>query len=331
MRSLVIGDVHAVEGELDDCQALIDGILPIVVDEEVDTVIFLGDQYHNHKLVNCEVMAWWRQAFAALHTTPVIALVGNHDLAAAGSSPNHSMLAHVDAITVVDKPTELDGVLFMPYTHDNESFLRSVRGSSAKCVVAHQAVQGSRYDNGFYAPDAASLEDVQDKSFVVGHMHTPYRFDQVSDGLAVFGCDVFYPGAPRWRTASDANIERSVNVIEFGAKGAKVIKSVETKQFCNKILRFEDRIENPLQLEINPKWRYIVDIHGDAKFIQERRAKWSGCRVRTFPVNTAKSAVRESMGIGAAIKTFVGGYQAKHGTSTEVLEKMVQDRLGGLL
>jgi len=82
-----------------------------------------------------------------------------------------------------------------------------------------------------------------------------------------------------------------------------------------------------LELELNPRWKYIVDIYGTEDYIKSRKAIWAGCRIRTFKTQSSSKAVSESMGIHKAIQVFMDTYIPKYGTNVDTLRTMVNQRL----
>lgn len=319
---LLVGDPHAVADELDDMQALIDGIIATVEAESPNYLVFLGDQHHNHALVHVEVLAFWRQAFKRLTALcPVYALVGNHDMPGDAGSKAHAMMAYAGTgVRVVDRAIQADGCLLLPYRHTEAEFLADLSNFPKEGVVfCHQTFDGSKFENGFFAKDAIDVSSFKDRTFISGHIHAPQRFD-----------NVLYVGAPRWRSLSDIGVERALVLVEIVDGKLDKGKTFNTAQWCQKLVRLEDRQEAPLELETNPRWKYIIDIYGSEDYIKSRKARWSGCRVRTFPTQSQSKPVSESMGISKAIQVFTDSYTPKFGTSPEVLRDMVNKRLVGL-
>jgi DNA repair exonuclease SbcCD nuclease subunit len=318
---LLIGDPHAVVDELDDMRALIAGIKDTIRAEKPDNVVFMGDQFHNHAIIHVEVMAFWRQAFKELAAlgASVYALAGNHDMPGDASSKANALLScEGTGVRLVDQLTRVDDCLLIPYRHGAQEFLSDLASSpNSKTVFCHQTFDGSKYENGFFASDGISLVGFEDRQFISGHIHTPQRFANVT-----------YIGAPRWRSLSDVGVERALFLIQT-EDGQLMVggKTFDTSQWCQKLVRVEDREEAPLELEINPRWKYIVDVIGSEEFIKARKARWAGCRVRTFKTQTTTKHVSESMGIHKAIQVFTESYAPKYGTDKELLRTMVNQRL----
>ena len=322
---LLIGDPHAVVDELDDMQALVDGIVQTVKAEKPDYVLFMGDQHHNHAIMHVEVMAFWREAFTRLGQldTHVLALVGNHDMPGDSSTKSHAMMAYqgIPGLQVVDELMQVDGCLLIPYRHSSVDFLNDVACAPGKVVFCHQTFDGSKYENGMFAKDGIDISGFADRQFISGHFLTPERL-----------ATAIYIGAPRWRSLSDVGVERALFLLDIangqlGSGRENGGKTFDTAQWCQKLLRVEDRQEAPLELEINPRWKYIVDVHGDENFIKARKARWAGCRVRTFKTQNATRQVSESMGIHKAIQVFMDTYVPKYGTNVDTLRTMVNQRL----
>jgi hypothetical protein len=315
---LIVGDVHAVTEDLDDCQGLIDGIEKVALGERPESILFLGDLFHNHGIISVDVLSFWRKALTQLSAlTPVKVLVGNHDRPGDHSNSNHALvgLRGIDGVEVVDKPTVYDDCVIFPFTGSEEVFQGWLKEYPQTIVFAHQTFEGATYDNGFYAKDAFSLKGAEDRKIVSGHIHKPAAFSNVT-----------YIGAPRWKNVSDAEVElRSISIIDTST--GRISKTFPTDNFCQRIIKLVDSQSQPNETVLNPKWKYIVDIYGSQSYIQERQSKWAGCRIRTFKTQTKTKQVSESMGIGKALGQFVENYSPKHGTSIDKLKTMLQERI----
>lgn len=317
---LLVGDPHVVPEEMADCRRLADCIVDAIEKHKPENLVFLGDQHHNHSLVHVDVLAYWHETFARIQALPspprVFALVGNHDMSSDKSSTNHAMRSYERQILVVSSPIEISGVLLMPYCHSPDVFKKAVAAFKCKTVICHQTLDGSRYENGFYSQDGVDITDFSDRYFISGHIHTPQKFG-----------NVVYVGAPRWRSVSDADIERGLTLWDIdGEPKLKLIQ--DTSAYCEKLVHLIDNQDAPLAHEMNPQWRYIVDIYGDELFVASRKAVWKGARIRTFVKTKGQQpVVRESMGISQAIKAYTSGFLAPFGTPTATLEKMVAERV----
>lgn len=323
MKLLLVGDIHAKLTDLEECQRLIDYIHQVSLKTHPDSIVFLGDLYHNFAVVRVEVMDFWRKAFDKLNKdNRVIALVGNHDQSGDGKS--HAMVAHEDQICVVDRPMPLvlKGFLFVPYIADPAEFVRVCNDPMGTGVckpddvlVCHQTFQGSQYDNGFYASDGIDLNLIPQKRVVSGHIHTQQRIGRC-----------WYPGSPRWMGISDANVSKAVWLIDEDVASEPIPQ--DTYEICRPIRAIVETPESiytePLQNHVS----YVVDLRGSPAWIEERLSFWKDkARVRTFPVETATAIVKESEGVSVAFGKYADSYQPKHGTDKEVLKKLAKERI----
>lgn len=323
MRALLVGDVHATPEELEDCQRLVDEVVRVAEDKAlVRTVVFMGDLYNTHNVVRVEVLAFWRRAFERMAKAglDVYALVGNHDYAGEGLA-EHALMAHADQIEVVEEPMELfPGVLMLPYVSGQDAFERLCSDNASTTVLCHQTFEGSKYENGFFAPDGMDPNLIPQKFVISGHIHTPQAFDKVT-----------YIGAPRWRTLSDADVPRSIVLVEFDEQGNVASRQdYSTGSVCRQICYRLDTPEAPIEggLAAGVDWR--VDIKGPADWIERRKKELAGpgVRIRTFSTTKAAPKLRESQGIGTAFASYLKSHTAKYGTPTGVLEAFAKERLG---
>jgi DNA repair exonuclease SbcCD nuclease subunit len=324
VRALLVGDVHAVESELEDCQNLIDYVEKVAKEEKVDLIIFMGDLYNNHAVMRVEVMAFWQRAFDQLEfaAKSLIILVGNHDFAGEGLT-DHALMAHGYQIQghIVSEYTVLkDGVGALAYTSDKDVFVQNckmLKDMGCDTILCHQTFSGAKYDNGMYAPDGLDPEAIPQTRVISGHIHAPQSFGKVT-----------YIGAPRWRTLSDANVDRSIVVYDFVTHERK---DFPTAGVCREIRYYEDTPDSPLAMDTFEKassvdWR--IDIKGPADYIEARKLELSGkARVRTFKTDKPQATVRESDGVDLAFERFLSNYTSKYGTPKDRLQAAAHERL----
>jgi DNA repair exonuclease SbcCD nuclease subunit len=341
MKVLYIGDPHITVAELADGAALVDLVVKTAVQLKPDAIVFLGDQYHHHSIVHLEVMNFWLKALEHLvetTTAEIYIMVGNHDKPGSGRQDIHALLAHKDRhprVHIVERPHRLivptipmyTGVLLIPHQDSGEEFLKlcSHFVSETKTVVCHQTFDGGRYENGFYAKDGVDPEKVPQPSILSGHIHAPQEFGKV-----------WYVGAPRWRTTSDANTERAIWLVEHDDTGAMVSRTaIDTGDVCRRILDLEETEVGGLVVERydTKKDDVRLTLKGPDFWLKAygKMRKEQGFKVRTVCTDT-KSAprVRESEGIAPAFKKFVSAYKPKNNTPLPVLEKLVAERFASV-
>lgn len=334
-KVLTIGDPHVTVEELADSNRLIDCIMDAIADCQPDAVVFLGDLFHTHANVRLEVMEFWHKAFTRIHLAPekpdIYAMVGNHDRSNDLSVEGTAIRAQ-SGVTVIDSPKEIyAGVWLAPWYPNHDSFTKALDTatsswipSSKGVLFCHQTIDGSKYENGFWAPDGISPDLIPFDTVISGHIHTPQNFGKV-----------WYPGAPRWRSASDANVPRAIWCVEI--EEGKVIsrKAYDTSKYCRVLIHITD-VEGSVDVVFPPLYDtdppYVsvkVDIHGSPEYIANARLYWDpkGVRIATFPVVAKAPVVRESEGISVALHKFVDSWTPRHGTPPEALKRLVQDRI----
>lgn len=344
-RALLVGDVHSVKSELDDCQKLVDLIVETIESRDpIDTVLFLGDQYHHFGIIHSDCLAFWREAFErikmALRKRPaflwgsqdclpeqkrIVALVGNHDQPGVDSSDVHAMRAHESDITVISiaRPIHIDGVLCIPYILDPEQFVEICRQyeKETSTVICHQAFCGSQYEGGYYAPDGIDPGQIS-QQIISGHVHKPQEF-----------ANVWHPGSPRWRTAADANSERFIHVVEFNRSGQQTLReSIATGYHCRPIIHITDSPDSPADLSMVGQADVRLDLQGPSEWIRERQRELDSMdkriKVRTFSMDAPKrSTIKESEGPVVALEKYIQTFSAPHNTPIADLRSMVRERI----
>lgn len=322
VKILFCGDVHATPEELDDCWALVRLIGDIAIKNGKPVVCFLGDSFHTHAIIHMEVMGFWKKAFEYLRNTglEVMALVGNHDISGESSSKVHAMMPYSEQITVIRDSLFKYGIQFVGYQQDQEKFLQLARENpQAGTLVCHQTFKGSQYDNNFYAPDGIDPNLILQKEVISGHIHKPQQFGKI-----------WYVGSPRWRTLSDANIERAIWLVHHDENGSILEKQAfTTGETCKQIRYLLDTPENPISIQLDPRHSWRIDIQGPQDYIERRKAELAGpgVRLRTFKTENSVVKVRESQGIEIAFKHYFDQYRPKFSTLKEKLQKMIEERL----
>jgi hypothetical protein len=322
MKLLFVGDPHAEVADLEDCAGLAHYILT-VAEEQNAMVVMAGDLYHTHAIIHAEVQYFWYLFFDTLQRRSVdcIVLKGNHDAPGTIGSRATALIAHIgQCTTVLHKPLQAKGVLFCPYTTGEQLVKWSHEYPATKTLFCHQTFNGSVYENGFYAGDGVDPADILQEQVVSGHIHAPQEFGKV-----------WYPGAPRWRTLSDANVDRALWLIETDDATGRIVKrtAFPTDIVCRRIYHLEDTPTSPLHVTPDPRHDYRIDSKGPAAWLETRKpvfegwARWRGIKTDS----KAAVRVRESEGVGVAFRKWMKAFQPKHGTPHETLKTMVKERI----
>ncbi len=330
MKLLLVGDVHATQQELPECEALL-GLIDITAKEhQVDGIVFMGDQTHNHSVMNIYVMSFWQKAFSGL-CRPCYVLVGNHDRPGNGDPQVHSMQFFKQNVTFVSDIFEISAGVTLCGFQSNADFVSKMESlpKDTKTVLCHQTFLGARYENGFFATDGVDLADVPKFQYISGHIHTPSAFANVT-----------YIGAPRWRTLADANIDRFLCVMDFDLQGnVQSTVKVSTSPTCRPIIKVsvDESADTAAAFEALSGYQgedVRLDITGSRTFVnlclatlENRRNRHTNIKIRTFiQEDKTKAVVSEKDGIEKALVSYVEASQIDPEDRKEIL-KMVEERI----
>lgn len=210
MKVLVSGDPHGRMATIDVFSAYLRFLLGTQEKEKPDLVVILGDLFHNHALLRSEILNLW---IDYLKKAPVrhVLLVGNHDETAPGSGVHALSALDIQPHMVVPPlsnrtigMSDWRELVFISYCHTGDRFKEQLAAAEIlsdperTILFAHQAFDGARYENGFYAPDALHLNLVQPFKLVVsGHIHKRQEFT-----------NIWYPGSPYAQSFNDAGEEK---------------------------------------------------------------------------------------------------------------------------
>jgi DNA repair exonuclease SbcCD nuclease subunit len=238
-KILRIGDPHVQINNLEDSRKLKNFIIKIALEKQVDWIEFLGDLFHTHAIKRIEVDAYWTDFFNELGNNNIVTkvLVGNHDIVGNKEAEGvHALIPykHYPYINIIDTTKSHGPFLYCPYTSSEEEFFQKIGPTNpttedTKVLICHQTFQGCSYENGFYAKDGFDLGKVPQSIVISGHIHKTQQMGKC-----------FYPGTPKWDTASDANEEKGIWYFEHNEKDGSILKQefISTKEIVTPIYRF---------------------------------------------------------------------------------------------
>lgn len=278
MRVLRVGDPHITVRNIPEAEKLVRFIKELAADKEVDTIEFMGDQFHTHAVLRVEVVDFWRRAFKELEL-PILALVGNHDQPGSREKEQKmnalQVFKSIPYVKIVDKPFENNGILYMPYMSDHDLLIKLCQESDAKVLVAHQTFTGAQYENGFYAPDGIDPEQFPQSEIISGHIH---KCQQVGK--------CFYVGTPKWDSMSDANEDKGVWIFDHNEDGTVASKEFySTKEVVTPIYKhvINEGEEEP---ELFENARNYIELRGKSAWIKEMKKKYKGkAQIKAKPID----------------------------------------------
>jgi hypothetical protein len=138
---------------------------------------------------------------------------------------------------------------------------------------------------------------------------------------------VWYVGAPRWRTLTDAEVEtRNIYILETG----KPPVAIPTNTHCARIYKFEDSEAAPVQINLTQDELTRADLRitvaGDLPYITKRMSELKGkynAKCRGVPTRSKLAKASESEGIDKAFSRFAQDFNPPNGTNPNLLMKEV--------
>lgn len=198
---ICVGDPHFSNSSLDEGKILCQRVIDLVKSRSNPVVIILGDVLHRHALIDlaplCLMLDMMSQLSQLCH---VYVLVGNHDIAnnktivADGADHALKVLSHMDNVTVIDKPTDINVLgmssVMLPYypTGDFPDI------SNYDLVFCHQEFKGCKMGNvrSIHGDSISS-----DCLVISGHIHD---HQIIKHGQTT----IIYPGTPFMTTFGES-------------------------------------------------------------------------------------------------------------------------------
>jgi DNA repair exonuclease SbcCD nuclease subunit len=209
-RVLFIGDPHLKINRFDLATRFLGWLDELITKERPDIVVNLGDTFDTHAVLRSEVMnEYMKHVYYVLSLgIPYVYLLGNHDMYKPNDSKYHALLpfkGKIDGFHIIDSPTDMFGMTFVPYQYDQVNFPRK----TLPVVVAHQTFIGVDYG------PIRTKEGVDQGCLVTceivisGHIHTRQRL--VGDEAR---CDVLYVGSPFSQSAADVDQVKGITIFD---------------------------------------------------------------------------------------------------------------------
>lgn len=304
-KYLLVGDLHIKKTDVEEGQRFIEWIAKVCLDNNVDDIIFLGDQYNDFGVARLEVMEFWHWAYTYLHSQcrTTYSLVGNHDIN--GDASASAMTVH-QSITRVIKPggTRIsERLAAINFIRDNENFVKlanSYADAGVSTIICHAEFFGAQYDNGFYAPNGIPIIGLDARlRFVSGHIHKAQEFFQI-----------WYPGSPRYLTRSDIGEKKGVYIWSPTTGERQFFQTPESVSQPFVSIEVSEGGTIPV---IPDSARTFVDVKGSEDFIQKFCKELpDSVKVRTFPTQTESTiTIKESEGLPVAFAKYAGQYASE--------------------
>lgn len=285
MRILRVGDPHVKPSNLAESEKLMEYVYSLA--PTVDRIEILGDLFHTHAILRLEVIEFWDKWLRRLSdAVETVVLEGNHDRSGDYNNSYSALTLFARLgkanLKIITEPTLLGDILYVPYLHDSEKFISTCNGfESAKVIVCHQTFNGSKFENGFYAPDGIDANRLSCSVIFSGHIHARQQFGKVT-----------YPGTARWDSVSDANQIKGLSIYTHG--DAITEEFFPTDTVCQPILSFQFK-EGDAGMPAWPEGsRVAIELVGSSSWVKERKEELKGkCAIKTKITDTRKTVARK--------------------------------------
>ena len=249
MKICVLGDTHfGMRGDSLDFHKYIDKfytntLFPYLKENDITTVVQLGDLFDRRKFINFNSLYLARQYFfdkLTENNITFITFLGNHDVAFKNTLQVNSsqlLLNGYDNITVLDTFTTMQfggiDVDLVPWIcDDNEvEITQKLKDSKSQIVFGHFEIAGFEMDRGNVCHEGIDKSTFNKYDIVLsGHFH--HRSD---DG------HIYYVGTPYEMTWSDYNDPRGFVIFDTQTREQEFVKN--PYRMFNK-LNYKDEVEN---------------------------------------------------------------------------------------
>lgn len=274
IKTLIIGDPHVQPNNLKESEALFSWVFGLAKERAVTKIIILGDLFHTHAVLRLEVIDFWTKTLKELASIcEVEVLVGNHDQAGDYHSGLHALSTFkemgIKNLKIFDRPSRRGPFGYIPYIHKKEDFISAAQGVAelgAKILFCHQTYDGSKFENGTYAPDGIDPKDVPFPLIIGGHIHAQQEFGKV-----------WLPGTPRWLTSSDANQPKGIWAVDFDKDSGKILgrEFLSSEEVCEPIVEFDFR-EGSEMPKFSEGARVKINLIGSSDWVSKRKKELFG-------------------------------------------------------
>ena len=210
LEYLIVGDLHLKKDNLDKSSNLFK-----IIEEKNLPVIWLGDQLDTKEIVRSTCL---NLLYRYLKRSKLqhIMLVGNHDWHNL-ECEDHSLkpLESLNNVVIVDKPTQINGMYFLPYYHDLNKFDKAVKAGKSKILFIHQGLNGFDFGNGYIEENGYELDNIKNRYELIisGHFHKP----QISKKFS-------YLGTPFSHNFGESNQDKFLGVLNVDELKLDLVK-----------------------------------------------------------------------------------------------------------
>lgn len=164
---------------------------PTLEHHGITKIIHLGDFLDRRKYVNFNTLNWIKTNFLdKTKKYDIDLIIGNHDTYYKNTNQLNSpnlITSEYSNITVYSEPTEVDGILYLPWinSENHDSSMKMINDSSSEVIMGHLEINGYVMHKGVLCSGGLNPEIFNKfKSVYTGHFHTKNQ----SANIYYLGC-----------------------------------------------------------------------------------------------------------------------------------------------
>jgi DNA repair exonuclease SbcCD nuclease subunit len=284
MKLLIIGDIHSKRSSLEVVDQVLTKCAKLAIKAQCDLTVCLGDINDTKSTLASKTVDQLIKHFSNW-PTPVIAMVGNHDLNnALDPSLGHSLefLKLLPNVTVIDKPTTIGDLFFIPYLPEQQ-FLQVELAPTPYCFI-HQDVKTAVYSNN------REVESTIDPSYlskykrvISGHIH---KAQQIAN--------IHYIGTPYTESFKESDENKQVAILDTNKDHLLLVPTLvrqhKTYEYSINELKDVKDIISDLHSKQNPNHliRVIINVPDEIES-KIKRSLFKGLSIESLKTNPIRN------------------------------------------
>ena len=200
---------------------------PYLEDNNIKTVIHLGDLVDRRKFVNYVTLSNIRSNF--IHRLQAMGIdthviVGNHDTYYRNTTKVNSireLLGDLSFVNIYDEPKDINigglDICMMPWicSGNFDQCMKVLRNTKSQVLMGHLELQGFLMQKGVYSESGLTKEDFKNFDLVYsGHFHYKSKLDSIC-----------YLGSPYELSWSDFEVEKGFHIFDTETRELEFIKN----------------------------------------------------------------------------------------------------------
>lgn len=274
MKVALLADSHA--GSRNDHPVFNDFFLkfftetffPKILEENIKTIIHLGDVFDRRKYINFQTLNSWRtNVFDVMqaHGITMHIILGNHDVYWKNTNEINSveeLIGSYDNIIIYKDPTTIEidqtKILMLPWINSSnvEQTTKEIEQTSARLCCGHLEILGFEHFRGHINTDKGLDRKILDKFEMVfsGHFHLKSQQD-----------NIWYLGSPYQMVWNDYGDDRGFHIFDTRTRDLDFIKN--PNQIFDKITYDDENetFDNLLKLDFSAYKNKCIKLIVDKK------------------------------------------------------------------